>query len=130
MAKRIRTPQAKNIDEYIAGFPEATQELMEKMRLAIQQAAPKATEAIKYAIPAFVLEGTNLIFFAGFKNHIGLYPAPREVAAFKKELAQYKGPKSTVQFPLDKPLPIGLIKRIVKFRIRFTLDRKKAAKRA
>lgn len=126
MAKATRRPVAKNIDEYIAGFPDQTQALLQKMRVIMQQAAPKATEAIKYAIPGFVLDGTNLVFFAGFKNHIGLYPAPREVPAFKEELARYKGPKSTVQFPLDQPLPVGLIKRIVKFRIRYLKDLKKA----
>ena len=80
------------------------------------KAAPKAEEAIKYQIPAFTLNG-HLIFFAGYKNHIGVYPAPRGVEKFKDELSAYEGGKGTVRFPLDKPIPYGLITRIVKFRI-------------
>ncbi|MDQ4140110.1 MAG: DUF1801 domain-containing protein, partial [Bacteroidota bacterium] len=88
----------------------------------IKQAAPEAEETISYAIPTFTLKGTYLIYFAGFKNHTGIYPAPRENSAFKDELASYKGGKGTIQFPLNKPLPLDLITRIVQFRKREILE--------
>ena len=107
---------AKDIDDYIAGFPPNVQKLLQKIRTTIHKAVPKATEAIKYQIPTFVLDGRNLIHFAAFQEHIGVYPAPRD-AAFEKELAPYAGGKGTVRFPLDEPLPLDLIKRIVQYRI-------------
>ena len=106
----------KNIDEYIAGFPAEVQKTLQKIRATIRKAAPDATEAISYKIPTFKLNGKNFIHFAAFKNHIGLYPAPRGVNEFEPELSAYKGGKGTVQFPLDKPIPYDLITRIVKFR--------------
>lgn len=111
----------KNIDEYIAGFPPEVQEILQKIRLTIRKAAPKAEEAIKYAIPTFTLNG-NLVFFAAYKKHIGLYPAPRGNEAFKEELSAYGGGKGTVQFPLDKPIPYALIRKIVKFRVKENTD--------
>lgn len=108
---------ARDIDTYIAGFPPDVQKLLQRIRATIQKAAPKATEAIKYQIPTFVLDGRNLIHFAAYKEHIGIYPAPRGDAAFEKELAAYAGGKGTVRFPLDEPLPLDLIKRIVQYRI-------------
>jgi len=111
----IRKPE--NIDEYIAGFPGNVQEKLTQIRNIIKKAVPDAEEKISYAIPTFALNGRNLIHFAGFKNHIGLYPAPREDSAFSKELSKFKGGKGTVQFPLDQPLPVDLIVRIVKFRV-------------
>ena len=108
---------AANIDEYIQGFPDDVQKILQKIRKTIQKAAPGATEAISYQIPTFKLDGKNLIHFAGFKNHIGVYPAPREADEFKEELAAYKGGKGTVQFPLDQPIPYDLIRRIVKFKL-------------
>ncbi len=113
----MKTP--KDIDDYIAGFPVEVQKLLETIRKTIQKAAPGAGEAIKYQIPTFTLTG-NLISFAAYKNHIGVYPAPREVPEFKKELAAYKGNKSTLQLPLDKPIPVDLISRIVKYQARRT----------
>ena len=110
----------KNIDEYIAGFPENVQHFLQQIRETIQKAAPKAEEAISYAMPTFKLNG-NLIHFAAYKNHIGLYPAPQGIEAFKKELSVYKGAKGSVQFPLDKPMPLALIAKIVKFRVRQSL---------
>lgn len=104
------------IDDYIAGFPPDVQKLLQKVRSTIRKAAPKAEEAIKYQIPTFVLDG-NLIHFAAFKEHIGLYPTPRAIAEFKDELSRYEGGKGTVRFPLDQPLPLSLITRIVKFRV-------------
>jgi uncharacterized protein YdhG (YjbR/CyaY superfamily) len=111
----------KNIDEYIAGFPPEVQEILQKIRLTIRKAAPKAEEAISYMIPAFKLNG-NLVFFAAYKKHIGLYPAPRGNEAFKEELSAYGGGKGTVQFPLDKPIPYALIRKIVKFRVKENTD--------
>jgi uncharacterized protein YdhG (YjbR/CyaY superfamily) len=111
----------KNIDEYIADFSPEIQEKLEKIRATIQKAAPKAEEAISYMMPTFKLHG-NLVHFAAFKNHIGFYPAPRAIEAFKEELSGYEGGKGTVQFPLDKPIPYALIGKIVKFRVQQNLD--------
>ena len=110
----MKAKVAKNIDEYIADFPDDVQKSMEKVRATIRKAAPRAEEAIKYQIPTFVLNG-NLIHFAGYKNHIGLYPGSRAIEEFEDELSGYKLSKGTVQFPLDKPMPVGLINRITKF---------------
>ena len=122
---RAKQAPAKDIEEYIAGFPSNVQKILQKIRLTIRQAAPGSEEAIKYQIPAFTLNG-NLIFFAAYKKHIGLYPAPRGVEKFKKELSAYEGGKGTVQFPLDEPAPFDLISRIVKFRVAENLEIAKA----
>ena len=103
------------IDEYIAAFPKNIQTLLEQMRATIWKAAPEAKEAISYGIPTFKLNG-NLVHFAAFKNHIGFYPTPSGIEEFEKELSVYKQGKGSVQFPLDKPLPLALITRIVKYR--------------
>jgi len=118
----------RDIDEYIAGFPSDVQTILQNVRATIRKAAPDAEEAIRYQIPTFTLNG-NLIHFAAFKTHIGLYPAPSAVEAFKDELSAYAGGKGTVRFPLDQPIPLGLIGRIVRFRVRESLDRA-AAKRS
>jgi len=107
----------KNIDEYIAGFPPEVQAILEKIRLTIRKAAPGAEETIKYQMPTFTLHG-NLVYFAAFKTHIGFYPIPTGIEKFKKELAPYKQGKGSVQFPLDQPIPYGLISKIVKFRVK------------
>ena len=109
--------QFKTIDEYIRTFPEEVRIELEKMKKTIQEAAPEATEAIRYQMPTFRLNGKNLVHFAAFKNHIGFYPIPSGIEAFKKELSIYKQGKGSVQFPLDKPVPYELVKRIVKFRV-------------
>jgi uncharacterized protein YdhG (YjbR/CyaY superfamily) len=114
-------PLAKDIDDYIADFPPDVQKKLNQVRSIIRKSAPNAVEAIKYAIPAFVQDG-NLIFFAGFKNHIGIYPAPVEAPEFKKDFARYKLGKGTVQLPLTEPIPVELIKRIVAYRIKKTLE--------
>jgi uncharacterized protein YdhG (YjbR/CyaY superfamily) len=124
--KEQATP--KDIDEYIAGFPKDVQKLLQKIRLTIREAAPEAEEAIKYQIPTFTLKG-NLIHFAAFKNHIGLYPAPRAIEEFKEELSAYEGAKGTVRFSLDQPIPFDLISRIVKFRVQDNLERAAAKKK-
>lgn len=106
----------ENIDQYISSFPTATQSLLKQMRKVISKAAPKAKESIKYAMPTFEYYG-NLVHFAAFKNHIGFYPAPSGLKAFQKEIDAFANSKGAVQFPLDKPLPIALIAKIVKFRL-------------
>ncbi len=113
------------IDKYIAAFPKEVQEILNKLRAAIREAAPEAEETINYQIPTFTLNG-NLVHFAGFKQHIGFYPTPSGMEKFKKELAIYKGAKGSVQFPIDKPLPLGLVKRIVKFRVAENLKKAEA----
>jgi uncharacterized protein YdhG (YjbR/CyaY superfamily) len=124
----MRTKQTtpKNIDEYIAGFPNDVQEILEKIRTTIRKAAPEAEEKISYQIPTFTLKGSYLIYFAAYKKHIGLYPAPRGAEKFKEELSAYEGGKGTLRFPLGKPIPFGLISRIVKFRIKENLEKAKA----
>ncbi len=104
------------IDEYIATFPIDIQKKLKEMREVIRETAPEATEKISYQMPTFFLKG-NLVHFAAFKNHIGFYPVPTGIEKFKKELSAYKTTKGAVQFPLDKPLPLDLIRKIVKFRV-------------
>jgi uncharacterized protein YdhG (YjbR/CyaY superfamily) len=108
--------QFKTIDEYIKTYPEEVQSILEKMRQVIREAAPEAEEAISYQIPTFKLNG-NLVHFAAYKNHIGFYPTSSGIEAFKKELSLYKGAKGSVQFPIDKPIPYDLVKKIVIFRV-------------
>jgi len=115
-----------NIDEYIAQFPPDVQEILQELRATIRAAAPEAEEAISYQMPTFKLKG-YLVYFAAYKNHIGFYPAPRGIEAFKEELSAYKGGKGTVQFPIDKPLPQELISKIVRYRVAENLE-KAAAK--
>lgn len=114
----------KTIDEYIAGFPPDVQEILQKVRLTVRKAAPDAQERISYKMPAFTLNG-NLVYFAGFEHHIGFYPIPMGIEKFKKDLAPYKQGRGSVQFPLDKPIPYGLISKIVKFRVKENLSRVK-----
>ena len=111
----------RTIDEYIAGFPPDIQAILEKIRTTIRKAAPHAEEAISYRMPTFKLYG-NLVHFAAFKSHIGFYPVPTGLAAFKQDLSGYKTSKGAVQFPLDKPIPYGLIRKIVKFRVKENLE--------
>jgi uncharacterized protein YdhG (YjbR/CyaY superfamily) len=106
----------QTIDDYIAGFPGDVQAILQQIRQTIRQAAPDAQENISYQMPAFTLKG-NLVYFGAFKNHIGFYPIPSGVEAFKEELSAYEQGKGSVQFPLDKPIPYDLISRIVKFRV-------------
>ena len=110
-------PVFTSIDEYIATFPEETQKALEEVRAAIQAAAPEAREKISYQIGAFELNGKNLIHFAGWRNHISTYPIPSGSEAFNKEVSKYADGKGTLKFPLDKPLPLKLISKIVKYRI-------------
>jgi len=109
----------KDIDAYIATFPEDVQIILEKIRNTIHEAAPDATEAISYQMPTFKLNG-NLVHFAAYKKHIGFYPTPNGVSGFKEELSKYPTSKGAVQFPLDRPIPYDLIKRIVEYRVEET----------
>ena len=126
----MKTKQAtpENIDEYIAGFPDDIQGKLQKIRMTIRKAAPQAEEKISYQIPAFALNGA-LVYFAAFKEHISFFPTSSGIREFKQELSIYKGSKGTVQFPLDKPIPFGLIGRIVKFRLKENLAKAAAKKR-
>lgn len=115
----MKTTQAapQTINEYIAGFPADVQDVLQKIRKTIHEAAPDATEKISYQMPTFYLKG-NLVHFAAFKEHIGFYPVPTGIEKFKKELSVYKQGKGSVQFPLDQPMPYELITKIVKFRVK------------
>jgi uncharacterized protein YdhG (YjbR/CyaY superfamily) len=116
--------QFKTIEEYIKTFPKDVQSILEKIRETIREAAPGAVETISYQMPAFKLNGRNLVYFAAWKNHIGFYPAPSGMEAFDKELSRYQRAKGSVQFPLEKPIPFDLISRIVKYRVKENLARK------
>jgi uncharacterized protein YdhG (YjbR/CyaY superfamily) len=110
-------PTAGSIDEYIAAFPTETRQALEELRTLIKAAAPGAVETISYAMPTFDLNGHHLVHFAAFAKHIGFYPVPSGMEAFKEELEPYKTGKGSVQFPLGRPLPTDLIRRIVEFRV-------------
>lgn len=112
------------IDEYIKTFPKEIQVILEKMRQTIRKSAPQASETISYRMPTFKLNG-NLVHFAAFKHHVGFYPTPSAILKFKKELSPYKFAKGSTQFPLDKPIPIALVKKIVAFRVKENLKKKK-----
>lgn len=116
MEKITYKAQFKNIDEYIATSPDNSQEILRKIRKIIKESAPDAEEAISYGMPTFKLNG-NLVHFAAYKNHIGFYPTPSGIIAFKEELSSYKQAKGSVQFPIDEPIPYDIIKNIVMFRV-------------
>jgi len=115
MKKARRKPDS--IDEYIATSPEAVRRILEQVRATIRSAAPDATETISYGIPTYFLNG-NLVHFAGFGKHVGFYPTPSAISAFRKQLQRYPSAKGSVQFPLDAPMPLELIEEIVRFRVR------------
>ena len=116
--------QYKNIDEYIAGFPENIQSILQNLRRVIHEAAPEAQETISYSMPAFKQNGI-LVYFAAFKDHIGFFPTSSGVSAFTKELTPYDTSKGTIRFPLDEPIPINLIKKIVKFKVQENRNKNK-----
>ena len=111
-----------SVEEYISGFPAATKKALEQVRAAIIKAAPKAEEGISYAMPGYKLNGP-LVYFAGYEKHIGFYATPSGHGAFEKELSKYKQGKGSVQFPLDEPMPLALITKIVKYRIKENLEK-------
>jgi uncharacterized protein YdhG (YjbR/CyaY superfamily) len=114
----------ETIDEYIAAFPRDVRDILQELRQTIRDAAPDAKETISYQIPAFQLNG-NLVYFAAFKNHIGFFPTSSAISKFKKELSQYDTSKGTVRFPINEPIPLDLIRKIVKFRVKENLDKKR-----
>jgi len=119
---RTKQTSPKDIEEYIARFPEDIQEILEKLRMTIREAAPEAEERISYQMPTFALKG-NLVHFAAHKSHIGFYPTPSGIEEFEKELSPYVGGKGSVRFPLDQPIPYDLISKIVRFRVKENLER-------
>ena len=119
---------SKEIDKYIASFPDHVQDILENIRKTIRKAAPNAGEIMNYGIPTFTMEG-NLVHFAGFKNHVGFYPTPSGIEKFKKELSKYEGAKGSVQFPLDQPIPYELIGKIVTFRVKENLTKAEAKRK-
>jgi uncharacterized protein YdhG (YjbR/CyaY superfamily) len=116
-----------SVDEYIRTFPKEVQDILENIRHAIRMAAPEAEEVISYQIPAFKLNG-NLVYFAGWKNHVAFYPSSSAIKMFSEELSSYETTKGTIKFPLDKPIPFGLIAEITKFRVKENLARKNKKK--
>jgi uncharacterized protein YdhG (YjbR/CyaY superfamily) len=116
-----------SIDEYISTFPKPVQLKLKMMRETIKKAAPDAGEKIAYGMPTFTLNG-NLVHFAGYEHHIGLYPAPSGIEAFQKELSPYKQGKGSVQFPLDQPIPFDLVTKIVKYRVKKQMEKAKKKK--
>lgn len=113
----MKTITPKNIDEYIAGFPPDVQESLQKLRTIVREAAPDAEETLKYRMPTFVLK-ENLVHFAAFGKHVGFYPTPSAIEAFSSDLKDYVSAKGSVQFPLNRPVPFALIKRMVQFRVK------------
>ena len=124
MTSNTKTPakQFESIDDYIRGFPKSVQDALEEMRSTIRRAAPEAVEAISYQMPTFKLAGKNLVHFAGYEKHVGFYPLPSGIAAFKQDLAPYVQGKGSVQFPLGRPIPYDLVSRIVAFRVEEILE--------
>jgi len=115
----------KTIDEYIKTFPKDIQIILEKIRQTIHETAPETVETVSYQMPTFKLNGKNLVHFAAFKEHIGFYPTPSGIDSFEKELAPYRTGKGTLQFPLDKPIPFNLVKKVVIFRVKENLNKKR-----
>jgi len=118
----------QNIDDYIENFPKKVQEILQRLRTTIREAAPDAEEAISYQMPTFRFKG-NLVHFAAYKNHIGFYPTPSGIEKFKSELSIYEGAKGSVKFPIDQPLPLDLIGKIVSFRVIENLEKAAAKSR-
>ncbi len=118
----------KSVDEYIKTFPKNIQERLELVRTTIKKAAPSAEESISYRMPAYKIYKRPLVYFAGFKNHIGFYATPTGHSEFSPELSQYKQGKGSVQFPHDKPIPLDLISRITKFRLKENSEKSKFSK--
>lgn len=120
---QVTRKRFETIDEYIATFPKNVQNILEEMRKVIKESAPESEEAISYGMPTFKLKG-NLVHFAAYKNHIGFYPTPSAIEAFKEDLSSYKSSKGAVQFLIDKPIPFELVKKIVIFRVEENLAKK------
>ena len=110
----------RNIDEYLSGCPEDTKRLLREIRSIVKRIVPEADETISYGIPTFNLDGHYLIYFAGYKKHVSIFPSPRGSDAFEKRVAPYKSGKGTIQFSLAEPLPAGLVEQIVKLRLKLS----------
>jgi uncharacterized protein YdhG (YjbR/CyaY superfamily) len=121
----VMTPsKPKDIDEYIAGFPIEIQETLKQIRMTIRKVVPEAEESISYGIPTFMLNGTYLIYFAAYKKHIGFYPVPGGIDQVDKDFASYKtSGKGTIQFPLNEPIPLNLVSKLVKFKVKENTER-------
>ena len=115
----------QTVDEYIKAFPKDVQGVLKKMRQTIKEAAPGAIETISYQIPTFKLNGKGLVYFAAFQSHIGFYPIQAGLEGVEKELSQYKQGKGSVQFPLDRPIPYDLVKKITRYRVEETAGKKR-----
>ena len=118
----MKMKKPENVDQYISGYPTNIQHHLREIRSTIKKAAPQAQEVIKYDMPAFTLNG-NLVYFAAFNNHIGFYPVPAGDKAFEKEIAIYKKSKGALQFPLEEPIPLNLIAKLVKLRVQENLEK-------
>jgi uncharacterized protein YdhG (YjbR/CyaY superfamily) len=123
----MKTTKPTSVDEYIDNFPKDVQKILKQVRATIKKAAPNAEESISYAMPGYKLNKKALVYFAGYENHIGFYATPTGHKAFTKELSKYKQGKGSVQFPIDEPMPLALITKIVKFRVKENSE--KAAKK-
>jgi uncharacterized protein YdhG (YjbR/CyaY superfamily) len=121
MKKPAKKVTPITVDDYIKSFPENVQKMLEQVRKAIKSSAPDAIEGFSYMMPAYKLNGKPLVYFAGYKNHIGFYATPTGHSSFAEELSKYKQGKGSVQFPLDEPVPLALIRQIVKFRVLETI---------
>jgi uncharacterized protein YdhG (YjbR/CyaY superfamily) len=124
----METIKPKSVDEYIHGFPEETQFYLEQIRAAVWKAAPDAQEVISYGIPAFMMNKTYLVYFAGYKKHVSMYPVPKGDEAFQKEISPYRVGKGTLQFTLEKKLPMRLISKIVKCSLKTNKERSRKKK--
>lgn len=121
-------PKPNTVAEYIAGFPKETQKVLEQIRTTIKKVMPEAEEVISYAIPTFKLDKSYVIYFAGFDHHIGIYPAPVREESFQKAFSKYKTGRGSIQFPLDEPMPLTLITKIAKYRLKVSLEEAKLKK--
>jgi uncharacterized protein YdhG (YjbR/CyaY superfamily) len=124
----MKTITKKTVDAYIKDFSEDVQHILSEIRNAILKVAPNAEESISYGMPAYKTNGKPLVYFAAFKNHIGFYATPSGHEAFEKELAKYKQGKGSVQFPIDKPMPLKLIAKIVAYRVTLNTQKPKDKK--
>ena len=121
----VPAKKSKTIDEYIESFPENVQDILEKLRDTVRKAAPGAAESISYQMPTFKLDKNKLVYFSAWKNHIGFYSIPEGNEAFRKQLSPYSGPKGSLRFPLEKPIPYDLVKKIVTLRLKEIQKEKK-----
>jgi uncharacterized protein YdhG (YjbR/CyaY superfamily) len=116
----------KSVEDYIRDFPKSTQVLLRKIRATVRQLAPKAEESMSYGMIGYKLHAKPLVYFGGWKNHVGFYPIPSGIKAFETELSKFNRAKGSVQFPLDKPLPLSLIKKIIQFRVKENAKQQKS----